>query len=147
MMSIAAVPVKSSTSRTLRLAFKASRKILLFGLAAYFIPEITAFFLACGTLDVLRNRRRTYSTIDRYFAGNGFFTLLLSPFNLLLDLLSLPYWNKGIYQFADLPKTHQDEINAVITAACSKIWSASSKRKCRAETGHDLLQMVRQKHR
>jgi aspartyl/asparaginyl beta-hydroxylase (cupin superfamily) len=116
-MSVGAVPTSGRTKRILKNSFKAVRKLALFGLAAYFIPEVTAFFLACGTLDVLRNRRRTFSTIDRYFAGNGIFTLLLSPFNLCMDLLSLPYWNKGIYKIDDLPKPYQDEINAVIEAA------------------------------
>lgn len=117
MMSVGAVSTKDRTSRVFKHAFKAARKLLVLGLAVYFIPEITAFFLSCGALDVLRNKRRTFSTLDRYFAGNGFFTLLLSPFNLLMDLLSLPYWNKGIYNIGDLPKAHQDEINTVIDAA------------------------------
>ncbi|HZZ78137.1 MAG TPA: aspartyl/asparaginyl beta-hydroxylase domain-containing protein [Gemmataceae bacterium] len=116
-MSVGTVPTTGRTTRILKQSFKAARKIALFGLAAYFIPEVTAFFVACGTLDVLRNSRRTWSTIDRYFAGNGFFTLILSPFNLLMDLLSLPYWNKGIYKIEDLPKTHQEEINTIIEAA------------------------------
>jgi aspartyl/asparaginyl beta-hydroxylase (cupin superfamily) len=117
MMSVGAVPVKGRASRIFKRTFKATRKIAVLGLAIYFIPEITAFFLSCGALDVLRNRRRTFSTLDRYFAGNGLFTLLLSPFNLFMDLLSLPYWNKGIYQIGDLPKPYQDEINTVIEAA------------------------------
>jgi beta-hydroxylase len=116
-MSTGAIPLPGRTRRVLKQAFKVGRKLLLFGVAAYFFPEVTAFFLACGTLDVMRNRRRTYSTIDRYFAGNGIFTLLLSPFNLLMDLLSLPYRNKGIYELEDLPKAHQDEINTIIEAA------------------------------
>ena len=117
MMSVGTVPVKGRASRIFKRTFKATRKIAVLGLAIYFIPAITAFFLSCGALDVLRNRRRTFSTLDRYFAGNGLFTLLLSPFNLFMDLLSLPYWNKGIYQIGDLPRPHQDEINTVIEAA------------------------------
>jgi aspartyl/asparaginyl beta-hydroxylase (cupin superfamily) len=116
-MSVGAVPAKGRASRFFKNAFKATRKLVVLGLAIYFIPEITAFFLSCGALDVLRNKRRTYSTLDRYFAGNGIFTLLLSPFNLLMDLLALPYWNKGVYQIGDLPKPYQDEINTVIEAA------------------------------
>lgn len=90
---------------------------MVFGVVAYFFPVVTAFFLTCGALDVMRNKRRTLSTIDRYFAGNGLITLLLSPFNLFMDLLSLPYWNKGIYKLDDLPRPYQDEINSVIGAA------------------------------
>jgi beta-hydroxylase len=106
-------------SRSFKVAVKSLRKLVLAGLAIFFIPIPFAFYVGCGVLDVLRNKRRTYSTIDRYFAGNGVFTWLLSPFNLLMDLLSLPYWNKGIYQIADLPKPYQDEIKSIIEAAHS----------------------------
>jgi len=104
-------------SHSFKVAVKSLRKLALAGLAIFFVPWVFAFYLGCGLLDVLRNKRRTFSTIDRYFAGNGVFTWLLSPFNLLMDLLSLPYWNKGIYQIADLPKGYQDEIKTIIEAA------------------------------
>ena len=57
------------------------------------------------------------STLRRYFIGNGFPTWVLSPFNILLDLLSLPYVNKGVYQLGDLPPAYQDEVNRLIQAA------------------------------
>jgi len=81
------------------------------------MPGILGFFLCCGLVDVLRNKGRTFSTLDRYFGGNGSFTWLLSPFNLLMDVLSLPYRNKGIYKITDLPPAHQDEIRSIIEAA------------------------------
>jgi aspartyl/asparaginyl beta-hydroxylase len=34
-----------------------------------------------------------------------------------LDLLSLPYVNKGVYQLEDLPAAHQDEVKRLIQAA------------------------------
>ncbi len=34
-----------------------------------------------------------------------------------MDLVSLPYVNKGVYKIEDLPKPYQDEIKAVIDAA------------------------------
>jgi aspartyl/asparaginyl beta-hydroxylase (cupin superfamily) len=71
----------------------------------------------CGLLDVLRNNQRTLGTLDRYFFGNGCVTWLLSPFNLLLDLLALPHQNKGIYQLADLPNGYQAEIETLVEAA------------------------------
>lgn len=74
-------------------------------------------FVACGLLDVMRNTQRTLATVDRYFAGNGVFTWLLSPFNLLMDLLCLPHWNKGVYKLEDLPAGHQEEIKALVDAA------------------------------
>ncbi|HEX4589104.1 MAG TPA: aspartyl/asparaginyl beta-hydroxylase domain-containing protein [Gemmataceae bacterium] len=100
-----------------RLAKKAAKRIIPVGLAAYFIPVTLATYVGIGLLDVLRNQRRTISTIDRYFAGNGIFTWLLAPFNLLMDLLALPYRNKGIYKLTDLPPDYRDEINALIAAA------------------------------
>ena len=54
---------------------------------------------------------------ERYFLGNGFLVWLLSPINVLLDLLSLPYLNKGVYQLEDLPAAHQSEIVSLIEAA------------------------------
>jgi beta-hydroxylase len=96
---------------------KAFKRIVPLALAIYFTPVPLAFYVLCGLREVLRNSRRTLATIDRYFAGNGFFTWLLSPFNLLMDLLTLPYQNKGIYQLTDLPEGHQAEIRAIIDAA------------------------------
>jgi beta-hydroxylase len=85
--------------------------------AVYLIPSLLAIYVGLGLLDFLRNKRRTLGTLDRYFAGNGFCTWLLSPFNLLMDVISLPYWNRGIYQLTDLPRPYQDEIKAMIEAA------------------------------
>jgi beta-hydroxylase len=34
-----------------------------------------------------------------------------------MDVLGLPYINKGVYKLADLPKPYQDEISALIAAA------------------------------
>ena len=58
----------------------------------------------------------SYSTLRRYFIGNGFPTWVLSPFNALLDLLSLPYVNKGVYRLEDLPPAYQDEVKRLIQA-------------------------------
>ena len=87
------------------------------GVGIYCLPWMLLGYAVCGLLDVLRNTRRTLSTVDRYFAGNGVFTWLLSPFNLLTDLISLPYRNKGVYQLTDLPQAYQEEIKEVIAAA------------------------------
>jgi hypothetical protein len=86
---------------------------------AYFFPKIVLFYAICGAYDVGRNRPINAETVRRYFIGNGFGTWLLSPLNCLLDLLSLPYVNKGVYRLADLPPGHQDEIKRLIDAANS----------------------------
>jgi hypothetical protein len=84
---------------------------------AYFFPKIVLFYAICGSYDVSRNRPVTVEALRRYFIGNGVGTWLLSPLNALLDLLSLPYVNKGVYKLADLPPGHQDEIKRLIQAA------------------------------
>lgn len=72
---------------------------------------------ATGIYDVSRNRGLDESVAKRYFTGNGLLTWMLSPFNTLLDLLALPYKNKGIYELADLPAEYRDEIQKLIDAA------------------------------
>jgi aspartyl/asparaginyl beta-hydroxylase (cupin superfamily) len=84
---------------------------------AYFFPKIALFYAVCGAYDVSRNPGVNFTTLRRYFIGNGFPTWLLSPFNTLLDLLSLPYINKGVYRLEDLPPEYQDEVKRLIQAA------------------------------
>jgi beta-hydroxylase len=110
-------PVGLSRSSLLGFSRKAAKRIIPLALGIYFIPGLLAAYVGLGLLDFLRNRRRTLGTLDRYFAGNGFITWLLSPFNLLMDVICLPYWNRGIYQLSDLPRPYQDEINAMVEAA------------------------------
>lgn len=74
-------------------------------------------FFGLGVYDLGRNKRVDAAGIKRYFTGNGLFTWLLSPVNTLLDILSLPYINKGIYKLEDLPPSHQAEIQRLIDAA------------------------------
>jgi aspartyl/asparaginyl beta-hydroxylase (cupin superfamily) len=84
---------------------------------AYFSPKIAFFYAVCGAYDISRNRGLNFSTLRRYFIGNGFPTWVLSPFNILLDLLSLPYINKGVYRLEDLPPAYQDEVKRLIQIA------------------------------
>jgi len=84
---------------------------------AYFFPKIAVFYAICGAYDVGRNQGLNFSTLRRYFIGNGFLTWVLSPFNALLDLLSLPYINKGVYRMEDLPPAYQDEVKRLMQIA------------------------------
>ena len=84
---------------------------------AYLFPKIALFYAVCGAYDVGRNQGLNFPTLRRYFIGNGFLTWVLSPFNTLLDLLSLPYINKGIYRLEDLPPAYQDEVRRLIQIA------------------------------
>lgn len=76
-----------------------------------------ALIAACGAYDVARNKKLDKSVIQRYFLGNGLATWILSPLNTLLDLLALPYVNKGVYKLDDLPADYQDEIRLLISAS------------------------------
>jgi Aspartyl/Asparaginyl beta-hydroxylase len=84
---------------------------------AFYFPKIALFYVICGGYDVSRNSGLTLSTLRRYFIGNGFLVWLLSPVNILLDLLSLPYLNKGVYRLEDLPAGHQNEVRRLIQIA------------------------------
>jgi beta-hydroxylase len=100
------------------MSFKRARRINLFAIvlaaALYFVPTLTTILIVCGALDVSRHRKITYELIEKYFMGNGIFTWLLSPFNLIADLFS--YRNKGQYALADLPPAHREEIEACVRA-------------------------------
>ncbi|HEY2892030.1 MAG TPA: aspartyl/asparaginyl beta-hydroxylase domain-containing protein [Dongiaceae bacterium] len=84
---------------------------------AYFLPKLTIFYLLCGIYDVSRNSGLTGDLLRRYFLGNGVLTWLLSPFNILIDILSLPYINKGVYRLEGLPESHQQEVRRLIDLA------------------------------
>ena len=84
---------------------------------AYFFPRLAIFYALCGAYDACRNRPVNAETLRRYFIGNGWGTWVLSPINILLDLLSLPYINKGVYRLADMPPAYQDEVTRVIRVA------------------------------
>jgi len=86
-------------------------------MAVMLIPKIFAFYVVCGLADVARNGRPKLATLERYFLGNGVLTWLLSPFNLLVDVLTIPYWNKGVYQLSDLPESYQREIRSFLDIA------------------------------
>ncbi len=100
--------------RTIKLVLKA---IVVFVPLAYFFPKVILFYLVCGLYDVLRNRGLDFSVITQYFLGNGTLTWVLSPFNILMDILTLPFWNKGIYRLEDLPKPYQEEIKSLVETA------------------------------
>jgi hypothetical protein len=84
---------------------------------AYLFPRIALFYAICGAYDVGRNRGLNLTTLRRYFIGNGFPTWVLSPVNTLLDLLSLPYLNRGVYRLEDLPPAYQDEVKRLLRIA------------------------------
>ncbi len=119
-LTVPAVRIPWRKSRSFRFVKRTLKRVVSLGLALWFIPIIFACYFGVGLIDVLRNKPRLLSTFDRYFAGNGIFTWLLAPFNLLMDLLALPYWNRGIYKLNDLPQGYRDELEKVFAAAYSR---------------------------
>ena len=75
--------------------------------AAWLVPIPVAVMVGCGMIDVLRHRRITIRLVEQYFTGNGILTWMLSPLNLLADLLS--YRTPGVCRLDDLPATHRAE--------------------------------------
>lgn len=61
---------------------------------SYFLPSVMIFYVLCGVYDVSRNNNIDRRMLYRYFFGNGVPTWALSPFNILMDLLTLPFINK-----------------------------------------------------
>lgn len=100
---------QTTQARKIKKWFKISIFLIPF---CVFFPSFSFFYLACGLLDVSRNKPADLETVARYFTGNGVLTWLLSPFNLLLDLISLE--NKGIYKLEELPAAHQQEVSALL---------------------------------
>jgi len=80
----------TSRDRAIKVAKYVARRILLpFGVLApfaFFFPKTALFYAICGTYDLSRNTGMDIATPRRYFLGNGFFTWLLSPLNIVLDL-------------------------------------------------------------
>jgi beta-hydroxylase len=88
--------------------------VVAFGPIAFFFPKLALFYAVCGLYDVARHKPVTGETVRKYFLGNGIPTWLLSPFNILMDLLTLPFINKGVYRLEDLPPAYREEVTRLI---------------------------------
>jgi hypothetical protein len=84
---------------------------------AFLFPRLSLFYALCGLYDVSRNRPLNWFLLRQYFLGNGTTTFLLAPFNILLDILTLPYINKGVYRLDDLPPRYREEVEHLIDIA------------------------------
>ena len=115
--TISQTPRQDRASPVRKYLTRGLKRILPISVAVLLFPTPLLIYICCGLADLLRNKSVNRAMLVRYFTGNGIFTWLLSPFNLFMDLLTLPYWNRGVYDLADLPKPYQDEINSVIDAA------------------------------
>ena len=83
----------------------------------YFLPLPMIALALCGVWDVSRNRGLDAGVARQYFLRNGIGTWLASPINILMDVLALPYTNKGVYKLPDLPAAYQEEIGALLKRA------------------------------
>ncbi|THD65944.1 MAG: hypothetical protein E7813_14190, partial [Bradyrhizobium sp.] len=94
-MSITLSEPSKSRARLKRIWKLSLRRVIIpfcaYGPVVYFFPKIALLYALCGAYDVSRNTNLSLSTIRRYFLGNGVLLWMLSPVNVLLDLLSLPY--------------------------------------------------------
>ncbi|MBY0530521.1 MAG: hypothetical protein K2P86_00975 [Xanthobacteraceae bacterium] len=94
--------------------------IVVFGPIVYFAPYIAIIYALFGAYDVSRNTDLDSFVIQRYFLGNGILTWVLSPFNALLDLMALPFINRGVYRLEDLPAGHRAEVERLIDISASE---------------------------
>ncbi|WP_024298878.1 aspartyl/asparaginyl beta-hydroxylase domain-containing protein [Methylomicrobium lacus] len=111
---------KSYDRRKKRFWLQTAVWYVFLALMTYYFSEFMLFYLLCGIYDVSRNSNIDMRILQRYFLGNGVPTWALSPFNILMDLLTLPYINKKIYQLHDLPADCQQEIEHILAAAKSE---------------------------
>jgi hypothetical protein len=106
--------------RTIRKAVKigavmAVLAVLFWALPLWAVAVPVLVYLLFGIIDVARNDMGGVAPVlKRYFFGNGLLTWALSPFNLLMDLLSKR--TGGILRVSDLPADMQEEIEIMLAA-------------------------------
>lgn len=99
---------------------KLAIKLTFIALLAFLLvrfPTFSLIYLALGLYDVMRHTRLSRDLMKRYFLSKGILTWILSPLNVLFDVLSLPFINKKIYQLSDLPADYQAEVQEIIDIA------------------------------
>ncbi len=102
-----------STKKIIKLIIKVG----VVGALTYLLPKLMTCYIICGLYDVSRNSPVTWKLIQNYFFSKGILVWLLSPLNILMDILSLPNINKGVYQLEDLPEGYRKEIDQLILAS------------------------------
>ena len=105
--------------------------IIVFGPIIYFAPYIAVTYALFGAYDVSRNTDVDSFVLQRYFLGNGVLTWVLSPVNALLDLIALPFINRGVYRLEDLPSGHREEVERLIEISSSENLAARLEEKAK----------------
>lgn len=95
------------------------RRIIKRGIAVVVITwlywPLTALFITTGLYDVLRHKNKELGKVfTQYFMVNGTLTWIFSPFNVFIDIVTLPFINKQVYKLEDLPRLHQEEITTIL---------------------------------
>ena len=95
---------------------KISLLAAIFSLAYFCFPVLGYFtfvivWLFFGLVDVLRHRNINKFLLKKYFFSKGILTFLLSPINLLSDLICQA--NSHNFKLSSMPKSHQEEINEI----------------------------------
>ena len=71
------------------------------------------FYLLCGLIDYLRNTSLKFNSknVKNYYLGKGTLTFLLSPVNLLSDVLSIQTYKKPVLKISDLNLETRQELS------------------------------------
>ena len=102
-------------NRTLKKRSNTCDRRLHYSLSRISFRSVIALLL-CGVWDVSRNRDLD-AGVRQYFLQNGIGTWLASPLNIVMDILALPYLNKGVYEIDDLPPHIRAEIGGLLRTA------------------------------
>jgi len=78
---------------------------LLFSWSEFGFWSLIPLWVIFGLIDVSRHKTMNFKLIKEYFMGKGVLTFLLSPLNLLTDLLS--HRNLHTFKVNNLPPAHQ----------------------------------------
>ena len=110
-----------------------TRKKLISRLIKRFIPitivtilywPVTAIYFVSSVYDVMRQKNKNKQFIfKQYFLVNGALTWILSPLNMLIDIICLPFINKQVYKLEQLPRKHQEEIKDILENCPNKLIS------------------------
>jgi Aspartyl/Asparaginyl beta-hydroxylase len=111
------VPTEPHLKRNLQKAIKYVSGAVVFLVLLYYFTIPVVVLILCGLWDISRNTNVDAGVFRQYFLTNGVATWLASPLNILLDLLALPFINKGVYQLEDLSSAYQTEINDLLREA------------------------------
>ena len=112
---------------------KVLKRVLPVVIVGFFYPPVAIVYLATGVYDVVRHGRDLAATFHQYFLVNGALTWSLSPLNALIDILSLPFINRKIYNLSDFPEAYQREIREVTDGCPIEAIIADVRRKGQAD--------------